>query len=131
MKPIMKKLLMSAFAAVILLPGVSTITATAQDRHYPRPQRVIIYRPFYPIYDPFWDPFWDPYWWPNYRVVDPIAYNQEWGYREGRDEGKDDAKVGRPPNPTNNKDYYKSSSYAYRQAFIQGYYDAYREKRPY
>lgn len=131
MKPIMKKLLMSAFAAVILLPGVSTITAAAQGRHYPRPQRVIIYRPYYPIYDPFWDPFWDPYWWPNYRVVDPIAYNQELGYREGHHEGKKAAKEGRLPNPTNNKDYYKSSSYAYRQAFIQGYYDAYREKRPY
>src|SRR5215813_8524955 len=125
MKPIIKKLILSVFALVVLLPGVFTSTAAAQDRHKRRPPRVIIYQPYYPIYDPFYDPSWDPYWWPRYRVLGPFAYGQEWGYREGLDEGKDDAKEGRPADPAANKDFYKSNSYAYRQAFIRGYYDGY------
>jgi hypothetical protein len=61
-------------------------------------------------------------------VVEPIAYQREQGYSEGRGEGKDDAKKGRPANPTGHKDYVKSRSLAFREAFVQGYETGYQEK---
>ena len=135
MRPTLKKLIMSVFAAVILLPGVSTITADAQHGHWRRPVRVIVVQPYYPVvqpyspvYYPVYDPYLEPYLWPTYSVVEPFPYLQRKGYKEGRDEGKDDAEDGRLPNPTIHKDFYKSYSPIYRQAFIQGYYDGYRKK---
>lgn len=131
MKSNMKKLVLSAFAAALLVSGALITTAEAQGRVIRRPHRpprVIVYRPYNPFfgyryYDPFWDPF--PY---SYQVVDPIAYQREQGYSEGRSEGKDDAKKGRPSNPTGHKDYVKSSSLAFREAFVQGYQNGYQEK---
>ena len=129
MRPILKKLIMSVFAAVILLPGVSTITADAQHKHWHG--RVIIVQPYSPVFYPVYEyPVYSPYLWPTY-VVEPFSYLQEKGYEEGRDEGEDDAEDGRPPNPTIHKDFYKSYSPIYRQAFIQGYYDEYRKKMMY
>jgi hypothetical protein len=55
-------------------------------------------------------------------MAGPLSYLQEKRYKEGRDEGKDDAEDGKPPNTTINKDFYKFFSPVYRQAFIQGYY---------
>ena len=127
-RPTMKKLIMSVFAAVILLPGVSNIRADAQHRHWRRSGRVIIVQPYSPVFYPVYEyPVYSPYSWPTY-VVEPFSY---WGYEEGRDEGEDDAEDGRPPNPTAHRDFYKSYSPIYRQAFIQGYYDAYRRKMMY
>jgi hypothetical protein len=131
-----KQLILGVFAAVLIMSGALTITAEAQNRgvNKPRrvPKRVFVYRPYYryysPFYHPFSDPFWGSYWGPTYRVVDPIAYQREQGYREGRDEGKDDAKEGRPANPTGHKDYLKSNSLAFREAFVQGYDERYREE---
>src|SRR5262252_5160637 len=135
----LKKLIMSLFAAVILLPGVSKITADAQYRHWRRPVRVIIIQPYRPVVQPYrpvvqqyypvyYYPIYNPYLWPVYGVAEPFSYLQEKGYKEGRDEGKDDAEDGRLPNPIMHKDFYKSYSPVYRQAFIQGYYDAYRRE---
>jgi len=131
MRPTLKKLIMSLFAAVILLPGVSKITADAQYGHWRRPVRVIVVQPYYPVvqpYYPVYEPVYDPYLWPAYGVAEPFSYLQEKGYKEGRDEGKDDAEDGRLPNPTMHKDFYKSYSPVYRQAFMQGYYDGYQRK---
>jgi hypothetical protein len=138
MRPTLKKLIMSLFAAVILLPGVSKVTADAQYVYWRRPVRVIIIqpyrpvvRPYYPVVQPYYPvyyPAYDPYILPTYGVVEPFSYLQGKGYKEGVDEGKDDAEDGRLPNPTIHKDFYKSYSPVYRQAFIQGYYDAYRRK---
>ena len=128
MRPTLKKLIMSVFAAVVFLPGVSN-TADAQHRHWRG--RIIIVQPYSPVYYPVYEyPVYDPYLRPVY-VVEPFPYLQEKGYKEGRDEGKDDAEDGRPPNPTIHKDFYKSFSPIYRQAFIQGYYDEYRRKMMY
>jgi len=128
MKPSIKRLVIGSFAAIMLLSAVSLTTAEAQGRVIRRPPRVIFVRP----YDPFWyrryDPFWDPFYFPRYRVEDPIAYQREQGYRDGRDEGKKDAKKGRPANPTGHKEYIKSNSLAYRQAFVQGYNERFREE---
>jgi len=61
-------------------------------------------------------------------VVDPIAYQREQGYNEGRSDGKKDAKKGMPANPTGQKDYIKSNSLAFREAYVQGYNERYREE---
>ena len=121
-----KKLIIGLFLVMMFLVGLAPLTADAQSRHRHRPSRIIVYR------NPFWyrhyDPFWNSFYSPTYRVVDPIAYERERGYREGRDEGKDDAKKGRPANATGHKDYRKSDSLYFRNAFIQGYNEGYREK---
>ena len=137
MRPTLKKLIMSVFATIILLPGVSNITADAQHGHWRqwrRPGRVIIVQPYSPVYSPVYEyPVYDPYLWPTYyyNMAGPFSYLQEKGYKEGRDEGKDDAEDGKPPNPTIHKDFYKFFSPVYRQAFIQEYYDEYRRKMIY
>src|SRR5688572_3142202 len=121
MRPTMKKLIIGVFASAALLPGVSKITTNGQHRHWRGYGRVIIVQPFSPVYNPVYQyPVYDPYLWPAYNVVEPFSYLQEKGYKEGRDEGKDDAEDGKPPNPTIHKDFYKSYSPLYRQAFIQG-----------
>jgi hypothetical protein len=125
-----KQLMMGAFVAVMLFAGVGLTTANAQERvvrRPHRPHRIIVYRPYNPFWYRHYDPFWDPYPY-TYRVVDPIAYQREQGYSEGRSEGKKDAKKGRPANPTGNKDYLKSNSLAYREAFVKGYNERYQEE---
>ena len=134
MRLTLKKLIMSLFAAVILLPPISKVAADAQDVYWRRPVRVIIIRPYRPLVRPVYPvvqqyyPDYDPYILPTYSVAEPFPYLQVKGYKEGVDEGKDDAEDGRLPNPAIHKDFYKSYSPIYRQAFIQGYYDAYRRK---
>jgi len=128
MKPRINQLAVCAFAATMLLSGVFATTAEAQGRVIRRPPRVIFVRPYYPFWYRRYDPFWDPNYYPRYRVEDPIAYQREQGYRDGRDEGKKDAKKGSPANPKGHKDYIKSNSLAYREAFVQGYNERFREE---
>src|SRR4030095_5648462 len=108
MKPRIKQIVLGAFAAVMLLSGAFATTGEAQVRVIRRPSRIIVYRPYNPFWYRRYDPFWDPFYTSRYTVVDPIAYQREQGYRDGRDEGKKDAKKGRLANPTGNKDYLKS-----------------------
>lgn len=116
-----KRLAMGALVALVLLTGFGTVTTVdAQDRGFRRPRRVIIYRP----YRPFWGPYWDR----TYHVIDPIAQQREEGYGDGRSAGKKDAKVGNEIDPEEHKDFKKSKSLAYREAFLRGYADGYREK---
>jgi hypothetical protein len=128
MKPRIKQSVIGAFAAIMLLSGVFATTSEAQHRVRRRPPRVIFVRPYNPFWYRRYDPFWDSFYSTRYTVVDPIAYQREQGYRDGRDEGKEDAKKGRPANPRGHKDYLKSNSLAYREAFIQGYTERYREE---
>ena len=128
MRQQLKKLIIGAFAAIILLAGALTTSATAQTFIIKR-HRVIVYPPVvYPIYQPIQYPVYEPVYYPRYWIVYPGGNDWSWGYREGRDEGKDDAEDGRMMNPTMHSDFYKSGSYSYRQAFIQGYYDGYLKK---
>jgi len=130
MKSKINQLAIGAFAAITLLSGVFATTAEAQGRVrvIRRPPRVIFVRPYNPFWYRRYDPFWDPFYFTRYRVEDPIAYQRELGYRDGRDEGKKDAKKGRPANPRGHKDYIKSNSLAYREAFVQGYNERFREE---
>src|SRR5262245_7495400 len=128
MKPKIKRIVIGAFAVIMLLSSAIVTTTDAQTRVIRRPPRVIVYRPYTPFWYRRYDPFWDPFYSSRYTVVDPIAYQRQQGYSEGRDEGKKDAKKGRPSNPTGNKDYLKSSSLAYREAFVQGYNERFREE---
>jgi len=124
-----KKLIVGLSVAVMLMATVGSTVANAQGkRRGHKPPRVIFYR----AYDPFWyrrhDPFWDSHYYPRYRVVDPIAYQKEKGYKEGKDEGEEDAEKGRVANATGHKDYLKSDSIHFREAFVQGYNDGYQEE---
>jgi hypothetical protein len=127
-----KKLILGLFLVVAFLFSVGSITASAQGtkgrKVVRRPQRVIVYRTYNPFWYRYYDPFWDPFYPSRYRVVDPIAYQRERGYREGKDEGEEDAEKGRPANAKGHKDYLKSDSIHFREAFVQGYNEGYREE---
>src|SRR5215207_7121022 len=119
---------MGLLLMVTFMVGVGSTTAEAQTRRgVRRPARVIVYRPYY---NPFWyrryDPFWDSYYYPRTVVVDPIAYAREQGFREGKDEGEEDAKKGRPANSKGHEDYLKSNSVTFREAFVKGYEEGYQ-----
>jgi hypothetical protein len=47
---------------------------------------------------------------------------------KGRSKGKEDARKGRPANPASHEDYVKATSLAYRQAFVHGYNERYRQQ---
>lgn len=70
--------------------------------------------------------FHRPWWGPNYVLVDPAAYEQDQGYRDGLSRGKSDAKHGRADDPNNHKHYRDADSLTYRNAFAQGYEAGYQ-----
>ncbi|MEP7340654.1 MAG: hypothetical protein ABI977_23180 [Acidobacteriota bacterium] len=113
-----KGIVMGLLVAVVFFVSVGSTTASAQGRRYRGHQRVIFYRHY--------NPFWDTY--PIYRVIDPIAALREQGYSDGRSRGKDDAKDGRASTPYDQKQYYKSNSLAYREAFLKGYAEGYHKQ---
>lgn len=124
-----KGLIVGMSLVIMLLIGIGSTTANAQGKRVVRrPARVFVYRNYNPFWYRYYDPFWDPFYYSHYRVVDPIAYQREQGYREGKDEGKEDAKKGRAASATGNKDYLKSNSIHFREAFLQGYNAGYQEK---
>lgn len=124
-----KSLIAGLFLVVTFVVGVGATTANAQSRRgVRRPARVIVYRPYNPFWYRHYDPFWSPYYHPRAVVVDPVAYQRELGYREGKNEGEEDAEKGWPSNPEGHKDYLKSDSINFREAFVQGYDRGYREE---
>lgn len=123
-----KALMTGSVLAITLLTGVGSTTAQAQQRGFRRPGPVVVYR-----YRPYWGPRWgwgwnDPFWSPTVTVVNPIAQQRESGYSDGHKRGKDDAKDGRPNAPESHKHFSNSDSRTYRDAFLQGYADGYREQ---
>jgi hypothetical protein len=48
------------------------------------------------------------------------------GYRDGLDRGQEDARDRRSPNP-NNSSHFRSGNSAYREGFVRGYQDGYRQ----
>jgi hypothetical protein len=124
------KSLILGFFVLFTFAAFAPTTAEAQTRRtVRRPRRVIVYRPYY---NPFWyrryDPFWDSYYHPRTVVVDPVAYQRELGYREGKGEGEEDAEKGRPANSKGHEDYLKSDSLHFRESFVVGYEEGYREE---
>lgn len=124
-----KSLIAALSLVIMLLVGVATTTAQAQSRNraISRHRPIIVYR-----YRPYWGPRlgwrYDPFWNPTITVVDPIAQQRELGYSDGHKRGKDDAKHEKPYSPESHKHYRDSDSLTYRQAFLQGYADGYREQ---
>jgi hypothetical protein len=125
----MKSLILGFFMLFAFAAFVPTAAEAQTRRTVNRPRRVIVYRPYY---NPFWyrryDPFWDSYFYPRTVVVDPVGYQRELGYREGKDEGGEDAEKGRQANPKGHEDYLKSDSLHFREAFVTGYEEGYREE---
>lgn len=118
-----KTLVLSISLVAMLLVGVGSTTAQAQHRGR-RP--VIVYRSYW---GPRWGWGWnDPFWNRTYTVVDPIAQARESGYSDGHHRGKDDARHEKPNAPESHKHFSDSDSQTYRQAFLQGYADGYREQ---
>ena len=120
-----KTLVLGVSLMAMLLFGVGSTTAQAQHRGR-RP--VVIYRSYW---GPRWGWGWgwnNPFWSPTVRLVDPIAQARESGYSDGHSRGKDDAKHGKANAPESHKHFRNSDSQTYRQAFLQGYADGYREK---
>ena len=114
----LKQLMLAAFVAITLLVGIDA-TANAQTVVV-RQRPVIVYR----------RPFYRPFWGPNYvTVVDPIASAREQGFSDGRSAGKSDAKKGLANNAQSHKHYAKSDSETYRDAYLRGYSEGFREKR--
>jgi hypothetical protein len=112
-----KQLMLGAIAAGAFMVGVGSTTANAQT--------VIIRRPVVVYHRPFYRPFWGPRY---VTVVDPIASQREQGYSDGKSRGKDDAKKRLANNPDSHKHYNQSDSLTYREAFVKGYNDGYRDK---
>jgi len=112
-----KQLMLGAIAAGAFMIGVGSTTANAQTVIIRRP--VVVYR----------RPFYRPFWGPRYvTVVDPIASQREQGYSDGKSRGKNDAKKGLANNPDSHEHYNQSDSLTYREAFVKGYNDGYRDK---
>lgn len=124
-----KGLVIGVFLVAMLVTGIGATTANAQGKKGARkPPRVIVVRPYNPFWYRLYDPFWDPFYYSRYQRIDPIAYQREQGYREGKDEGEEDAEKGRPANAKGHKDYLKSDSIHFREAFVQGYNAGYQEE---
>lgn len=117
----MKGLIFGTFAAALLFLGIGSTAASAQGR--------FLYRYPRPFYSPFRHSYWGPWgpWDRTVTVVDPIAQQRESGYSDGHKRGKDDAKHNKANAPASHKHYNKSDSLTYRQAFLKGYADGYRE----
>src|SRR5262245_29527966 len=123
MKP--KQLALGAIVAILLASATLSTTANAQGRVVCRQHLVIVYRHYNPFWYRYYDPFWSPF--PStYTTVDPIVAQREEGFSNGRSKGKKDAKKGLPNAPTSHKEYSKSNSLAYREAFLKGYAEGYR-----
>ena len=124
-----KRIVLGVLIVGTLLVSAWSTTATAQGRVVQQPRRVIIvHRPVY--FRHYWNPYWysSPYYYPYYNYYDPIAYQKETGYSDGRSRGKSDAKHGRPSDPNSHKHYNDSDSATYREAFLQGYSEGYRDQ---
>jgi hypothetical protein len=129
-----KALIVGVSLVGMLLVGVGSTTAQAQHRGIHRSGPVVVYRyrPYWG-YRSFWGPRWgwgwnDPFWNSTVTVVDPIAQQRESGYSDGHKRGKDDAKHAKANAPESHKHFRDSHSQTYRQAFLKGYADGYREK---
>jgi hypothetical protein len=112
------KLISAALFAVMVLFGALAIPVQAQRIVVERHPRVFIHTGFFPR----------PWWGPNYYVVDPVAYEQDQGYRDGLSRGKSDAEHGRPDDPNNHKHFRNADSLTYRNAFAQGYQVGYEQR---
>jgi hypothetical protein len=122
-----KALVIGLILVAMLLVGFGSTTADAQRRGFRRHGPVVVYRPFRPYwgYGRGWN---DPFWNRTVTVVNPIAQQRESGYSDGHKRGRDDAKDEKPNSPESHKHYRNSHSLTYRQAFLQGYADGYRER---
>src|ERR1700759_4021260 len=123
-----KALVMSAVLGAMGFFGIGSTKAEAQHRGFHGGG--VIVRPSWGCRS-FWGRRWglyDPFCVPTVAVVDPIAQAKESGYSDGHSRGKDDARHVKANAPESHKDFSNSDSQTYRQAFLQGYADGYREK---
>lgn len=118
---------MGSLVGLFLISGVFASTALAKPKVVVRTRPVIVVHT-HPR--PYWNRRFDPVWVPSvtYRAFDSISDHREDGFDDGLSQGKKDAKKGFEFDPTGSKDYVKSNSFAYRQAFLSGYNRGYRSE---
>ena len=122
------KVTMSSLVGLFLMSGVFASTASA------KPKVVFRTRPVVVIHTqprPYWHRRFDPVWVPSvtYRSFDSFSDHREEGFDDGLSQGKKDAKKGSEFDPRGSKDYLKSNSFAYREAFVRGYRHGYRSEQ--
>src|SRR3989442_4715622 len=125
-----KGLLTRVFLVVSLLFGVVTFagtTAEAQFRHRGRvivQPRVFVYpRTFYPR------AFYPQSYLYNRAYYAPVGRVTEGqGYREGLNDGKDDAKHNKGYDPYRHNDYKHAETSAFLDGHIRGYEEGYRQR---
>ena len=106
---------MSSLIGLFLLSGVFAATVSAKQKVVFKKRPVVVVHTGHPH---FWHNRFDPVWAPlvTYRAFNPVHTFSEEGFDDGRSQGKKDAKKGLEMDPTGNKDYLKSHSFAYRRA---------------
>ena len=64
---------------------------------------------------------------PYYVPYGGVAYQEERGFSDGHSRGKEDARHGRPYDPNSHSHYRNANSLAYRDAFLRGYSEGFRD----
>jgi len=118
---ILKRVLSGALVGVTVLLGSWTTYAQVRVVRV-APTRVVVVR------RPFFGPGFYPYY-PYYGYYNPIAYQRESGYSDGLSRGKSDARHGKAFAPDSHHHYRDSHSITYREAFLQGYRNGFRDYR--
>ena len=128
-----------AFSAVALLSAGATsgteAVAQVRFRRVP-PNRVVIANPRPRVFvaprvfvgPRFYHPgFYSGFYQPYYSYTEAHYAAEQTGYHDGFVRGKDDAKHGMASSPESHKHYSGSSNGTYREAFLRGYEDGYRQ----
>jgi len=124
--------------AALFLPGV--VTLLSNDTTQAQGRRVIIVRPYRPVYRRYYNPWWgrpfgyDPYFdyysrYGHYIFNSDEAANDQ-GHRDGMKTGLADIKHQRSYDPKRSH-YFQEAGFgnfgeAYRSGFLRGYADGYR-----
>lgn len=116
-------LLTKVFLGVSLLFGVMTFAGTtAQAQHRHRGRVIVVSPRIYPR------PFYRPYWGSRvyYTPLGRVTTSQ--GYRDGLNDGKDDAKHNKGYRPESHNDYKSAQTSDYFDAYVRGYEEGYRQR---
>ena len=121
-----KKILTKIVLGVVLLSGFVVFAAPDADaqnrRHRGRHGRVIIVPRYHYYPGSFWYPdyYYRPYYFSSHET-------QGQGSRDGYDDGKDDARDGKPYSPRSHQDFEDGRTSAYVNAYLRAYADGYRQ----
>lgn len=124
------RIALSSFAAVMMVTGIFVTTANAQGGRRHGARIVIVPNP-----NPFWHRRFDRFdrfnrfdRWDGLRRDYYRKHQAQEGFKEGLEQGENDAEKGRRFNPRDQREYFKATSHTFRRAFVRGYYLGYRNE---